>query len=168
MYKSTASRIQRILFLALIFLASLSLSACSVLESARNLTSGEMGRTELLTKRLNKFTKALYWGSVDDATLFVIAEKRRDFYRSKKKELKDKKMVDIEVTDVEVGEDARTANVSVEIQYYEIPNFVVQKRMEQQEWEFRSLSGGWLYADAKEVDEEGEALADSGIRGSLK
>ena len=128
----------------------LLLSSCTALKLVGNVTAGEQKRTQLLNERLTKFNRALYWGSINEAMLYVKSENRSDFYRKVKKQKKEEQLVDYDISDVFLEENDK-ALVEVAVRYYKVPHYIVKTREERQVWEFYPLNGGWLYQGEEDV-----------------
>ncbi|MCB0359016.1 MAG: hypothetical protein KDD44_05255, partial [Bdellovibrionales bacterium] len=112
--------------------------------------AGDQERTAEVNTRVKKFLQALYWGDVDQAAGFVTAESRPQ-YRDVFSEIVNKeRLVKSEIRSVELGPDSETATVTVVVQYYRIPNYVVKTRRETQTWAYNE--GLWFFQDADVVD----------------
>jgi hypothetical protein len=102
----------------------------------------EGDRMQLLAPEVKKFTDALSWGSKTDALTVVADDSRTAIMKQLKGLGEDEHVVEAKVDEVEWIQDAYKAKVSVKVKYYKVPYYVVNTRVEEQQWEF-SVAGGW-------------------------
>lgn len=146
----------RKLTITLIFFIAIFSSSCAYVAESRNILSDGSKRVALLEERLGVYTKSLYWGNFDSMGLFVVPSERVNYIAKLKKDLKDQKFVSIDTASTRfLNTDNTEAEVVIEIQYYQVPNFLVKTREEKQKWVFRRFDGGWFYSNLIE-DEQSE------------
>ena len=110
-----------------------------------DLTTVSAGAKEQkLYERIEHFNRARYWGSATEAVDFVAPAFQPEFLSNERKLASNQRIVRSEVAEVKVDpETASTANVELEVQYFEQPTYVVRSRREKQAWAFDRFNGGW-------------------------
>ncbi|MCI5064746.1 hypothetical protein MRY87_03360, partial [bacterium] len=93
-------------------------------------------RERLLQEEVTKFHRVRFWGKPMQALAFASREGRgevEDFLRAHSK---NEKVVESEVELIDYAEDAYEAIVSARVKYYRIPYYIVEERIEKQDWTF--------------------------------
>jgi len=140
-----------------VFLLSLFLSGCVLvpwIDSYKKIGVSEGDRQRLLQERVLEFQRAVYWGRPEAALAFVDPEVRDDLWRVIRARGDREKIVDSKVEFVKFEENSYSAEVDVAVKYYRVPYYVVQERVERQQWNF-TISDGWRYSamELVELDE---------------
>lgn len=133
---------------------SVHLSGCvfvPFLQAFKEAGATEEDRMALLDQEVRRFNSAVVWGNRTDAMSFVATESRAKVQKTLKTKDEDERIVDSKVDNVEWGEGAREATVSLKVKFYRVPVYVVNTRSEQQRWTF-SHADGWKITD-RSVDE---------------
>ena len=126
-----------------------SLEGCVLvpfLQAFKEAGATESDRMTLLAEQVKKFNAAVVWGNRSEAASFVDSEARERIAPQFKEAKEDERIVDSKVDNVEWGEGAREATVSVKTKFYRIPVYVVNTRVEEQRWRF-THSDGWRLTD---------------------
>ena len=113
----------------------------------------ESGRRRLLQEAVKDFHNAIYWGKPNRAAAYVVPERRQEVARQLHTMRRKERIVETNVDFVSYGPDARSAEVDVMYKYYRVPMFVVNERLEREQWTF-SMSTGWLLEERAVVDLE--------------
>jgi hypothetical protein len=143
--------LQRIL---LVVGLSLGVTGCvlvPVIESVSKIgiTSGD--REALLSRDMKKFHEALYWGDPNEAVLFASDEARSELGNQLRKSRRKERIVESRIESVAFKDDSYTAHVQVIVKYYETPFYIVNERVEDQQWQF-NVPAGWRLTSRKESD----------------
>lgn len=96
-----------------------------------------------LYQRIEHFNRARYWGSSQEALSYVEPEFRPEFLQTERASASNSRIVRSEIADLNMNDDG-SAEVQLEVQYFEQPTYVVRTRREKQNWQFMRYSGGWL------------------------
>lgn len=137
---------------ALIFLCS-SLSGCSSLSlgNLKTALAGEENRAEMLSKSVESYHRAVYWGDSRKASLFVEPEVKSSFIQDLASKKKSEKLVEISVESIDLSPDTTEATVLTKIRYYKIPSYRVEERFETESWRYEKYNGGWLNSGVEET-----------------
>lgn len=147
------SFVTSIIFLSLVFIGGV-FSGCIDFGALNTVAASPAKKAELLQKTVDDFNQDLYWGSVELASLQVDPKIRSEFQRTYRKRREKERLVDVEVENVDYAASGNEATITIRVQYYKIPSYVVETRKEQQIWEFGRFEGGWRYLEGKEVLED--------------
>jgi len=150
--------------LVVCFLA-FSLSGCVLvpwIDSYKKIGVSEADRQSLLQERVLDFQRAVYWGRPEAALAFVKADVRDDLWRVIRAKGDEEKIVDSKIEYIKFEEESYAAEVDVAVKYYRVPFYVVEERVERQQWTF-TIADGWRYS-AMEILEI-EELAEPGAFG---
>lgn len=141
------------LFVFLAMLLLFAAGACTQAKLSQVVAVGE-NKAKMLSETLTNFTRALYWGSIDEAAAFVKPSYRRDFVVEERARKKKERIVEIEPDDVlyDVGSDK--AIVTISVKYYKVPFYLVNTKTEQQIWKYYRFQGGWLLSSRKFIDSD--------------
>jgi hypothetical protein len=150
--------------MGVILLALFILSGCvalaPVIETYRQLGVSSSDRAALLDKHVKDFHEAIYWGQshtalslADESVRVELREKIRDAH-------KNVKLIDSKIDFVEFNDDVNEAKVDVAVKYYKVPFYVVNEKVEQQEWKFGAGSG-WKYYGTIKTEERNAGSAPS-------
>lgn len=123
------------------------LSGCVLapfIDSYKQAGVSKADREVLLDKSVQEFHQALYWGSMREALAYTDDESRNNLREMMRNRRDTEKLVESQVEYVDFSDDAFSADVDVIVRYYEIPVYIVQKRLETQQWIF-SYTGGWKF-----------------------
>lgn len=154
--------VQKLCFrgLVLVFFLLLggSLSGCSLLSGTLNsfdrMTAGAKQRQEMLSTSLDKYHRAVYWGDLETAAAFVSDEVKNSFTRDMLQRKQSEKLVEIKIEAVDYDIGGESALVRTTIRYFQIPQYVVQHRREQELWKFDRFGNGWLAFKVEELQDE--------------
>lgn len=105
------------------------------------LTSSD--RQRLLGQRMKEFHEALYWGDVDMALGYVDSEKQPEIRPILEGVSSSEKLVETKVMSTNFSESSFDAHVRMKVKSYRVPFYVVNERIDEQDWKF-DLSTGWL------------------------
>jgi hypothetical protein len=108
-------------------------------------------REGLLEKDVERFHRIRFWGKTMKALSYTNREHRdqvRDYLRAHSD---DEKVVESEIEFIDFFEESYKAEVLVQVKYYRVPYYVVEERIEKQQWEF-SVGSGWKVNDI-EIEE---------------
>lgn len=156
MYESSSRSPEKgnfhILLVSLLLLGiACALTGCSSLASVKHVVAYGDKQEGLLQERLVKFTKALYWGSLVEASGYVRRGARSKFYDDAREKQETEKLVDIKVGNVDFIDDSSSAEVELRIRYYKKPTYLVKSRTEKQVWKYHRFSGGWFLHEREEI-----------------
>lgn len=122
-----------------------ALSGCVLvpfLQAFKEAGATESDRMVLLNDQVKKFNAAVVWGNKAEAISYIDSESRVLIAPQLKDTNEEERIVDSRVDNVEWGEGAREATVSVKTKFYRIPIYVVNTRVEEQQWKF-THGDGW-------------------------
>ena len=139
--------------LILVVFISVSLSGCFLapaIDAVGNVGITKNDRTRLLPKSVKKFHEALYWRKQNEALTYTTEESRELFAQEFRQALKKERIVESKVEAMDFSEDGREATVEVMVKYYVEPYYMVNERLEHQDWEF-NISDGWRIASRKQL-----------------
>lgn len=141
-----------------------SLSACvalaPVIETYRQLGVSSSDRAALLDQHVKTFHEAIYWGQAHTAMSFADESARVELREKIREAHRNVKLIDSKIDFVEFNDDINEAKVDIAIKYYKVPFYVVNERVEQQEWKFGAGSG-WKYYGTTKVEERNVVSAPS-------
>lgn len=119
--------------------------------------AGSDERSVMLSQRLDKFHRAVYWGSVNEVTEYVMPDKQLTFISDLKKQRKEQQFVDFEVSQVDFTDpEKNNADVEVKVRFFKVPTYVVETRREIQHWEFDRFDGGWKLRDVEPAADDAD------------
>lgn len=135
----------------LIFTIAIALSATSLqgcifapaIDSFKKLGLTETDRQKLLGKSIKEFQDALYWGKPDEAMMYVKDEKKGALNELIFEIGKGERVTESSIERTEFDEGSYHSKVRVLVRSFKVPYYIVNQRIDAQEWEF-SVSGGWL------------------------
>lgn len=154
---------------ALVLLVSVAGCSQAKLDDITAVSPG--AKEQKLYERIEHFNRARYWGSSGEAMGYVSGTFQREFLEMERKLSANQRIVRSEVAEVKVDpETAATADVELEVQYFEQPTYVVRSRREKQAWTFDRFNGGWKLSSSELVQEPeirrtDPALSRSQMRG---
>jgi len=111
----------------------------------------EGDRTRLLNERVGEFHQALYWGDSQRALALVEPEARERVQAVLRQGGRDERTVESRIDRVDFSEESRRAIVDVLVKSYRVPVYVVQERIDRQEWAFTLVSGWQVTAYERAV-----------------
>ncbi len=122
-----------------------------VIDGVRQTGVTESDRQRLLTEEVKKYYDALYWGNPSVATTFASDRGREEIAQYMKNRDRNERLVESKVESVNFTNDSYAAEVEITERFYKVPYYMVNSRLQHQEWEF-SLLSGWKIVSQK-VDE---------------
>ncbi|MCB0328153.1 MAG: hypothetical protein KDD70_00780 [Bdellovibrionales bacterium] len=140
-----------IVLVALLLLFLLTCNGCILvpfINSAKQSGLLRSDRERLLQEEVTKFHRVRFWGKSMQALGFASDEGREsvgDFLRAHSE---GEKVVESAIDFVDFQEDAYRAEVAARIKYYRVPYYVVEERIENQNWAF-SVASGWKITDVR-------------------
>lgn len=133
----------------------LGLSGCifaPTIDSIRRAGVTESSRMGLLPEQVKNYGESLYWGQPMQALGQVKDESRSVVADHLRKRAGKERVVEAKVQEVEFQDNAFKAKVALEISAFEVPFYIVNKRIENQTWEF-SMTTGWQLAAVEDVEQ---------------
>lgn len=112
------------------------------IDSFNKLGVTESDRMALLPQQVKKFQEAVYWGSSAQILAFTTDESRAAIAAQLRNRSEEERVVESKITDMQFRDDASAAQVHVRVKFFRVPYYVINDRIERQEWSF-SVSGGW-------------------------
>jgi hypothetical protein len=148
---------------AIMLFLIMSLGGCGHrFSSIEQLVATQTQKENLLSLRVERFNRNVYWGGLNDAAEFVAGEARQPFFQEAQRRKKEEKIVDLEVTSIEFVNDGNTAEVVVQTRYFPKKGAqYVTARQERQVWQFYRMSDGWMYHGSEPLDDENLSAATS-------
>lgn len=143
------------LVVAALLAVCVSLSGCILvpfIDSFKESGVAESDRVRLFDKQIRQYNYALADGRSGRLLAFVEPESKESLRPQFRNLFKDQKIVDTRVDMVDFEEESYVANVDLEIRYFKVPQYVVQSRIEQQQWKF-TLGSGWQLVSIKDSNE---------------
>ncbi len=114
---------------------------------------GNSSLQSALQERLERFNRARYWGGLSETVAFVKPNYQRQFVEAERGNTDIQRMVRSDVTHVELSPDGKSADVQIEVRYFEKPTYLVRTRTEEQTWAYNRFGGGWLLTELNKKDE---------------
>lgn len=108
---------------------------------------GEESLQTALQERLERFNRARYWGGLSETVAFVTPKYQRDFIQKERSNTDVQRMVRTDVLRVELVDSGSSAEVEMEVRYFEKPTYLVKTRKEVQTWKYHRFAGGWLLTE---------------------
>ena len=99
-------------------------------------------RMALLEPQAKRFFDSVMMGDKTRALTFVLPESRSELSKRIKGRSDEERVVESKFEEVAWAEDARQATITVKVRYYKVPYYIVETRLEEQQWEF-TISDGW-------------------------
>ncbi len=123
-----------LLFVCCVFLSGCTHSLFAV---------SQQKKSELLSKRLDEYHAALYWGAENEAVQSVDPNWRREFEQLVRNRKKNEKLVDFNIEDVKMGANGEEAEVVVSSRFVSKASYLVETRREREFWGFDRFNDGW-------------------------
>ncbi len=108
----------------------------------------EGDRKELLAAEVKGFAEARTMDNVTVLQSYMADQNSYELAKSLRRSTEEEKVIESKIDDLRWSDDAYKASVFMKVRYYQIPYYIVKKRIEEQAWEF-SLSRGWKLAGCK-------------------
>ena len=143
---------KRILALFVVLVALQGCFLAPAIDSFKKLGVTAPDREKLLAERIRSFNDAMSSGAAGEAEHLVLPENRLALERELRRLRKSEKVVDTRIESVGFFEDSYKAKVEVTVRSYKVPFYVVNERLEEQDWHF-TVSTGWLLAARRVIDE---------------
>ena len=105
-------------------------------------------RRSLLPKEVKEFQEAVYYNNVMKALTKVADEMKESVKGDLMSRKERERIVEYKVEFSDFDESAYRAKVDVAVKYFEIPRYVVQTRIEKEDWHYIT-PGGWKLVDRK-------------------
>lgn len=148
-------------FLPIIFFAA---SSCSFVnrpfESINVATAGNAEQMKLLSKSLENYKTAVYWGDIAAARIYFSPKIQNDLARLLRKRKKLERLTDIQIENILMLPDSQEAKVELSQSFIRKGDIAVRNRNEEMTWKFKRFEGGWQLKDMK-IDGENMSLAES-------
>ena|GEM_PF-4823609 len=112
-----------------------------------SVVAGSDSQSSLLSKKLEKYHRAVYWGNMEDALSYILPEKRSFLSAEMRKRRQKERLVDMNIDSIEMVPDSNRAIVKVATRYYATPVYKVIERTETESWVFKRFDGGWYIED---------------------
>ena len=139
---------RRLFFLVILVLVGTNLTGCFLapaISSMKEAGLTEADRMTRLSKDIKIFQDALYWGDQNTALAYVLPDNFESFQQTIRASKKNERIVESKVESANFTEDAYAATVEITVRSYRVPYYVVQDRLERQQWKF-TLADGWKIA----------------------
>lgn len=163
-------RLPRNVLVTVLVLAQFFVTAgCSRTKIGDLTTVSLEAKEQKLYERIEHFNRARYWGSSQEALGYIDAEHRVAFINTERELAAKQRIVRSEVAMVNVGETGDSAEVELEIQYFEQPTYVVKTRREKQQWKFNRFDGGWQMSQSEISEQDSVQQSDPSLsRGRMR
>lgn len=141
-----------------------SLSGCSSLSLGKLKTAlaGEENRAEMLSKSVESYHRAVYWGDSRKASMFVEPEVKSSFVQDLASRKTSEKLVEISVQSIDLSPDTKEATVLTKTRYYKIPSYRVEERFETESWRYEKYNGGWMNTGVEETIAAADSIEEDG------
>lgn len=140
---------QKILFSILIFLCS-----CSSNSGLGDLSAGTSEKQAMLNVRLEKYNKAVYWGSLNELVGYIEPQYQQEFFKNIGNRSEDEDLVESKIKSVSFYNNASKATAYIETRFFNKKSRYVNSRYEKLDWEFFRLDGGWRLKKIDELSQE--------------
>lgn len=97
-------------------------------------------------EHVKSFHQALYWGDVNVAMSFVDPTYQEQFMPIALERAEKEKLVEFKIQSVTIDDKQETATVEVKVQFYKVPQLLVNTRLERQQWNLRYLEH-WMFTE---------------------
>ena len=131
----------------LVVLLGVNLSGCFLapaIDSFKKVGVTSNDRRQLFAQRIKLYTEALFFGDKQQALAFATPEGRAELSKQLKAGSEEEKVVESKIDSVEFDESAHTADAEVVVKYFVAPFYIVNKRIEKQNWVFTVMNGWQL------------------------
>ena len=118
--------------------------------SLKSMIAGDQSKMAMLQENVERFSRARYWGSYNEALSFAEPQVQQTLLRRWKQSGANEKLVELNVTDASFDAEG-DASVEVAVRYFEQPSYLVRTRTERQLWRYYRLNGGWLLHEVTET-----------------
>ena len=115
------------------------------IESFKSAGVLESDRKQLLEEQIEYFNRARSWGKPTQTLAFVTKESRPQMRTLLSDKKNKERIVETTIDDLLFQDEARNAEVFARIKYFAIPYYVVEERVEKQQWIFSTVAG-WKLA----------------------
>ncbi len=130
-------------------LLMLSLSGCFLapfIGAFKQAGVTQSDREALLPKDVKRFTDALFWGTSGPIMEMVDEPAKKQVSQQVAEATDVERVVESKVVSIDFGDGSYTAQVDLKVRYYRVPYYMVQDRVEIQQWQF-SFNDGWQITD---------------------
>lgn len=129
------------------FLPVLMLFGCTQLFSSPD------ARRVTLRESVSKFHNDVQWGAEVQAAEYVSTELIPNYYRKIVGDPRHVKPMEFDITDIVFDEDSQTAEVDVELSFFRVPSYIMEKKQSRQRWEFVGINAGWKLKSVHELSQ---------------
>lgn len=145
--RSLSGKARILLFSFVLAAFSLSQSGCILvpfIDSFKESGVTRADRERLLQQTVSDFQRERFWGNGGGALSFAEGTSREELREIIRDSRRSEKIVESEIEFIDFDKDAYKAQVDVIVKYYVVPQYVVQERIENQQWRF-SFTDGWRF-----------------------
>lgn len=138
------------------FTLSLCLSGCILAPAIKGVQDAGLrssDRQMKLGETLKVVKEGLYWGQMEKVLAYANADALEPVQKAFSRVGRSERITEIKVDNASFAEDGYTAKVAMVVRYFRVPEYLVQERIDTQDWEY-SFSDGWKMNQFK-IGEEG-------------
>ncbi len=125
------------------------LSSCSYLSKA---TAGPAQREGLLSSRLNKFTRAMYFESISELSDYIEPVYQKTYFKNFERRGDTQDFVESKVKSLDFYSDSNKAVAFVRTKFIDKGSLYVQNKYEKLDWRFTGGNGGWKLYNLTEIE----------------
>ena len=137
-----------------LFFAVFILCSCSSKTGLTDISAGPAERQGMLSARIEKYNKAVYWSSSGELSEYLDPSYMADFFKRISKRSEDEELVESKVKNIDFHADSSKATAYIETRFYSKATLYVTSRYEKLDWEFFRLNGGWRLKNIDELSAE--------------
>ncbi len=133
------------------FILISSLSSCSLLST---FSAGPAQKEGMLSARLDKFTRAMYFESISELSDYIEPAYRAKYFKAYSRRGDYKDFVESDVKSLDFYNESNNAVALVRTKILEKSSLHVKNNYHKLDWSFSSTEGGWRLQNLTEMDED--------------
>lgn len=95
-----------------------------------------------LGETLKEFKEGLYWGHLPKVLAYTDTQAQESVQKAFSRVGRSERITEVSVDNTSFDEDGYKAQVAMVVRYFRVPEYLVQERVDTQNWEY-SFSEGW-------------------------
>ena len=118
------------------------------------ISAGPSQREGLLSQRLDKFTRAMYFESKSDLRDYIEPVYQRAYFKTYNRRGETEDFVESDVKSIEFFNKSNNAVALVRTKILDKSSLYVKNKYEKLDWRFYDIDGGWKLFKLTEIDED--------------
>lgn len=142
------SRAARLAFLVLVIASQTGCILAPAIDSFKRAGMTQSDRMRLLGERIKEFNESLKWGDPQLPLQYIDESSLNEVRPIIERMVEQEKVVEMKVVSSAFSDDGYEATVRLKVKSFKIPYYIVNERMDEQQWRF-GMSSGWQLLSIK-------------------